>query len=60
MTVLTSAINHNGPEFRENADAMAALVDDLREKSAGIAQGGGERTRDKHLARGKLLPRDRV
>ncbi|MEM6903495.1 MAG: carboxyl transferase domain-containing protein, partial [Pseudomonadota bacterium] len=60
MASLTSAINTSSADFRQNADAMAALVDDLREKSAAIAQGGGERAREKHLARGKLLPRDRV
>lgn len=39
---------------------MRALVADLRDKVARIAQGGGEEARAKHLARGKLLPRDRV
>ena len=38
--------------------AMRALVADLREKVAAIKQGGGEAARDRHLARGKLLPRD--
>ncbi|MBV6634203.1 MAG: methylcrotonoyl-CoA carboxylase [Alphaproteobacteria bacterium] len=60
MTVLTSAINTNSADYKDNAAAMAALVDDLRDKSASIAEGGGERARSKHLARGKLLPRDRV
>lgn len=39
---------------------MQSLVDDLREKIAGISLGGGEKSREKHLARGKLLPRERV
>lgn len=39
---------------------MAALVGDLAQTVETIAAGGGERARDKHLARGKLLPRDRV
>ena len=47
-------------DFRANADAMRALVDDLNAQLAQIAQGGGAAARDKHLARGKLLPRERV
>lgn len=39
---------------------MRALVDDLRQRLDQIAQGGGEAARAKHLARGKLLPRERV
>ena len=40
--------------------AMRALVDDLRARVAEVRQGGGETARERHLARGKLLPRDRV
>jgi 3-methylcrotonyl-CoA carboxylase beta subunit len=39
---------------------MQAVVDDLRDKVAKIAEGGGEAASAKHVARGKLLPRDRV
>jgi len=60
MTILKSSINTRSAEFRENADHMRAQVADLREKVAGIKQGGGERARARHLDRGKLLPRDRV
>ena len=37
-----------------------ALVADLREQLARVAQGGGERARERHTERGKLLPRERV
>ncbi|NYT24583.1 methylcrotonoyl-CoA carboxylase [Alcaligenaceae bacterium] len=60
MPVIESNINTRSAAFTENAQAMRALVDDLREKLARYAQGGGQAARDKHLARGKLLPRDRV
>ncbi|MFD1627062.1 carboxyl transferase domain-containing protein [Azospirillum griseum] len=60
MTVLKSAINARSAEFQTNADAMAALVADLRQKVAAIQQGGGAKAREKHLARGKLLPRERI
>ncbi len=60
MTVLKSQINTRSPEFQANAQAMRALVADLRAKAAQVALGGGKSARDKHTARGKLLPRDRV
>jgi len=40
--------------------AMEALVTGLKDKVAAAASGGPQRARDKHLARGKLLPRDRA
>ncbi|GFZ99148.1 biotin-dependent carboxyl transferase [Elstera cyanobacteriorum] len=39
---------------------MLALVADLKAKVALLAEGGGEAARAKHVARGKLLPRDRI
>ena len=56
----TSKLNPRSADFQANAAAMQALVDDLRAQCEKIAQGGGEAARAKHLARGKLLPRDRV
>src|SRR3981081_4262863 len=41
-------------------DQHLALVEQLREKLSGAAPGGSERARDRHVSRGKLLPRDRV
>jgi 3-methylcrotonyl-CoA carboxylase beta subunit len=43
-----------------NADAHRELVADLRDRLATAARGGSERSRSRHVARGKLLPRDRV
>jgi 3-methylcrotonyl-CoA carboxylase beta subunit len=60
MTTLRSAIDAKSEAFGENAQAMQALVGDLRAKVAEIEKGGGERSRERHLSRGKLLPRDRV
>ncbi|AKJ31385.1 carboxyl transferase domain-containing protein [Caldimonas brevitalea] len=60
MPVFESKLNPRAEEFKANAAAMSALVDDLNAQLARIAQGGGEAARAKHLARGKLLPRDRV
>ncbi len=48
------------PEFAANADAMRALVADLNDVAARVRTGGGQVARDRHTARGKKLPRDRV
>ncbi|MBO0334318.1 acyl-CoA carboxylase subunit beta [Sneathiella sp. CAU 1612] len=60
MTVLKSSLNTRSDDFKANAAHLANLVEDLKEKVAIIKQGGGERAREKHLSRGKLLPRERV
>ena len=60
MSVIETRINPRGDEFADNRASMQALVDDLRDKVSDISRGGGERSREKHLGRGKLLPRDRV
>ena len=60
MTVIKSAINPRAEDFCANAEHMRGLVSDLRAKAAQVAEGGGQRARDKHVARGKLLPRERV
>src|SRR4051794_29623798 len=60
MPVLATKLNPRSDEFRASADAMRALVDDLRATLAKIAEGGGEAARARHTARGKLLPRERV
>ncbi|MCU1425134.1 MAG: methylcrotonoyl-CoA carboxylase [Microbacteriaceae bacterium] len=43
-----------------NEAAQRALVDELRARLATTAEGGSEASRKRHLARGKLLPRERV
>ena len=60
MPILESRLNARSGEFQRNANAMQALVADLRTRIAQVQDGGGEAARAKHVARGKLLPRDRV
>ncbi|MCX7659122.1 carboxyl transferase domain-containing protein [Caldimonas sp.] len=60
MSVLESRLHPRSDEFKRNAAAMQALVDDLNRQLAAVAEGGGEAARAKHVARGKLLPRERV
>jgi 3-methylcrotonyl-CoA carboxylase beta subunit len=60
MTQLRSDINTRSSEYAANAATMRELVDDLRARVAETGLGGDERSRQRHLARNKLLPRDRV
>jgi len=60
MTVLKSTVDTRSDAFRDNAAAMRALVDGLRDTVQTIKEGGGAKARERHTGRGKLLPRDRV
>ncbi len=60
MTVIRSSVDPRTDAFKENARAMRAVVDDLRAKVAEVKLGGPEASRQRHISRGKLLPRDRV
>ncbi len=57
---LESTLVTTADDFKANAAVMQALVDELEKKVAEAAQGGGPDASNKHLARGKLLPRTRV
>ncbi|MBL8394175.1 MAG: methylcrotonoyl-CoA carboxylase [Candidatus Accumulibacter sp.] len=60
MSVLQTRLNTRSPDFKANVEAMRSVVADLRATVDRIALGGPEAARQKHLARGKLLPRERV
>ena len=60
MPAIETKLSARDPTLARNRDAMAALVADLRAKVERAAQGGDEPARARHVARGKLLPRDRV
>jgi 3-methylcrotonyl-CoA carboxylase beta subunit len=60
MDRLPSAVDASSEGFRANREHHLALVADLREQLAAAARGGPEAARERHVARGKLLPRDRV
>ncbi len=57
---LHSTIDPSSSDFARNAEAMRALVDDLCGRLAQVAEGGGEASSKRHLARGKMLARQRV
>ena len=60
MPVLESKVDRKSAAFSANSAALRSLVDELKARQAKVALGGGEAARAKHVARGKLLPRDRV
>ena len=57
---LHSTIDPSSADFARNAEAMRVLVEDLKAKLGQVAAGGGEASRKRHLARGKMLARQRV
>ncbi|MCB1761326.1 MAG: methylcrotonoyl-CoA carboxylase, partial [Gammaproteobacteria bacterium] len=60
MAVIKSNVNPRSTAFVENRTQTEALVADLRAQVASVSLGGGERARQRHVERGKLLPRDRI
>jgi acetyl-CoA carboxylase carboxyltransferase component len=60
VAVLASQVEARSERFEERRRRMEALVDELRQRTAQVARGGGERARDRHRARGKLLARERI
>ncbi|WP_121118221.1 carboxyl transferase domain-containing protein [Croceibacterium ferulae] len=57
---ISSKLDATSPEAQARAAHNRALAAELRERVAQAALGGGEASRARHQARGKLLPRERV
>jgi 3-methylcrotonyl-CoA carboxylase beta subunit len=60
MSVLETKLNARSADFQTNAASLREQVQDLAVQVAKVATGGGEAARAKHVARGKLPPRERV
>ncbi len=60
MPVINSKIKPDSKAFTENDAANRKLAKALKDVALKISAGGSERSRNKHVARGKLLPRDRI
>ena len=60
MAVLKSEISTRSASFEVNRKAMLAAIDVVAEASRIAIDGGGEKARERHVSRGKLLPRERV
>ena len=60
MSMLTSRIDESSESFQRYAAHNRGLAAELRDRVAEAAAGGPEKHRERHVARGKLLPRDQV
>ena len=60
MPSLQTLVDPNSESYRTNAAHNRALAEELRARVSKSARGGSDASRDRHTARGKLLPRDRV
>jgi 3-methylcrotonyl-CoA carboxylase beta subunit len=60
MAILKTTIDTRDTAFAENTATLRGLTEDLRARVSEIKQGGGTRSSERHLSRGKLLPRERV
>src|SRR6476469_8166883 len=60
MAVLTSQLDRDAEEFASRRERMEGLVAEVRERTAQVARGGGEKATERHRSRGKLPARERV
>lgn len=60
MTRLQSALSTGSAQYKANVEANAEALAIVQAAASAAAQGGGERSRERHLSRGKMLPRERV
>ncbi len=60
MPQIETKIDRESEDFVNNREANESLAAALRELSDQIKTGGSARSRERHLSRGKLLPRDRI
>src|ERR671925_550267 len=60
MAVLSSQVERGSDDYARRRERMEALVEELRERTALVARGGGERAVERHRARGKLTARERI
>src|SRR5262245_34824928 len=60
MDTLKTLVRPDSPEFIQNRDRMAVLVEDLKRRLATARLGGGERQLQRHRDQGKLPVRERI
>jgi len=60
MPALASSVSPTSETFRANAERVRDLVADISQKAEAIQRGGSEEARQRHVSRGKLLPRERL
>src|SRR4030081_3073666 len=60
ISILPTTVDPSSPEFQENAQQMGEVIARLETLTKKVRQGGPPKAREKHIARKKMLPRDRV
>src|SRR5437667_11141276 len=60
MAVLSSQVERGSDEYARRRERMEGLVAELRERTAQVARGGGERSVERNRSRGKLTARERI
>ena len=60
MHTFESKLDTKTPAYKKNKERMDGLVKALQSSRATVEKGGSDKSRERHLSRGKLLPRDRV
>ncbi|KAJ5647458.1 methylcrotonoyl-CoA carboxylase beta chain [Penicillium lividum] len=60
ISVIPTSVDTSSAEYKENSQQMEELLAHMNRLHTAISQGGPQKSRDKHVARGKMLPRDRV
>jgi 3-methylcrotonyl-CoA carboxylase beta subunit len=60
ISVIPTAVDKSSPDFKENAEDLGKVMAKYVELHNRISKGGPQKSRDKHIERGKMLARDRV
>jgi acetyl-CoA carboxylase carboxyltransferase component len=60
MSVLSTHVERDSDAFTSRRERMQTLVDEVRERTALVARGGGKKAVERHRSRGKLTARERV
>ncbi len=60
ISILPTNVDKSSAQYQENAHQMGEVLAQMQELHKKIQGGGSAKARDKHIARGKMLPREYV
>jgi len=58
VSIIRSNVDTSNPDFKENARAMNEAIERINALHGKLSLGGPEKARQRHVARGKMLPRE--